>query len=43
MGVYWAQSAALEHSGKVEIIDLRTLVPCDEELIYKSLRNMVNV
>tara|TARA_B100001564_G_scaffold39906_1_gene28788 strand:- start:243 stop:2285 length:2043 start_codon:yes stop_codon:yes gene_type:complete len=38
MGVYWAQSAALEHNGKVEIIDLRTLVPCDESLIYKSVK-----
>ncbi|HEX2607182.1 MAG TPA: thiamine pyrophosphate-dependent enzyme [Flavisolibacter sp.] len=38
MGVYWAKSAARELEGKVEIIDLRTLFPLDEALIYETVR-----
>jgi 2-oxoisovalerate dehydrogenase E1 component len=38
MGVYWAKNAAQEHKGKVEILDLRTLVPIDEELIFKTVK-----
>jgi len=38
MGVYWAKNAAKKFPGKVEIIDLRTLVPLDEEMIYASVR-----
>ncbi|MGP8214198.1 MAG: thiamine pyrophosphate-dependent enzyme [Bacteroidia bacterium] len=38
MGVYWAKNAAVKFPGKVEIIDLRTLVPLDEELIYSSVK-----
>ena len=38
-GVYWALEAASAYEGKVEIIDLRTLYPLDEELIYESVRN----
>lgn len=34
MGVYWAKAAAEMHPGKVEILDLRTLYPLDEEMIY---------
>jgi 2-oxoisovalerate dehydrogenase E1 component len=37
-GVYWALEAASAFEGKVEIIDLRTLYPLDEELIYDSVR-----
>jgi 2-oxoisovalerate dehydrogenase E1 component len=37
MGVYWAKNAAKNFPGQVEIIDLRTLVPLDEELIYASV------
>jgi 2-oxoisovalerate dehydrogenase E1 component len=37
MGVYWAKSAAKAFNGAVEIIDLRTLVPLDEETIYSSV------
>lgn len=37
-GVYWSTGAAKEHKGQVEIIDLRTLVPIDEELIYETVR-----
>ena len=43
MGFIGHKALLLNINGKVEIIDLRTLVPCDEELIYKQLKNMVNV
>jgi 2-oxoisovalerate dehydrogenase E1 component len=39
MGVYWALKAAEDHPGRVEIIDLRTINPLDEELVLKSVRN----
>lgn len=38
MGVYWAKSAAKKFTGQVEIIDLRTLAPIDETLIFESVR-----
>ncbi len=38
MGVYWATAAAKSYSGLVEIIDLRTLFPLDEELIFNTVR-----
>lgn len=38
MGVYWAMAAAESFEGSVEIIDLRTLFPLDEELIYKTVK-----
>lgn len=34
MGVYWALSASKNLPGQVEILDLRTLNPCDNEAIY---------
>jgi 2-oxoisovalerate dehydrogenase E1 component len=37
MGVYWAKAAAKHFGDAIEIIDLRTLVPLDEETIYKSV------
>jgi len=37
MGVYWSKTASQDFEGKVEIIDLRTLVPLDEELIYERV------
>ena len=37
MGVYWALNAAKSHEGKVEIIDLRTINPIDEELIFERV------
>ena len=37
MGVYWAKSAAITFPGQVEIIDLRTIYPLDEELIFNSV------
>jgi 2-oxoisovalerate dehydrogenase E1 component len=38
MGIYWAKNAAKKFPGKIEIIDLRTLFPLDEELIYASVK-----
>ncbi len=38
MGVYWAKEAAKKFEGRVEIIDLRTIFPVDEELIFASVR-----
>ena len=37
MGVYWANTAAKSHKGKIEIIDLRTLVPLDRKAIFNSV------
>ncbi len=34
MGVYWAKEAAQRFAGQVSIVDLRTLYPLDEELVY---------
>ena len=38
MGVYWANTAAKSHNGKIEILDLRTLVPLDRKAIFNSVR-----
>jgi 2-oxoisovalerate dehydrogenase E1 component len=38
MGVYWAKSAAKEFTGQIEIIDLRTINPIDEETIFASVK-----
>ena len=38
MGVYWASNAAKQLEGVVEIIDLRTLNPIDEELIVSTVK-----
>lgn len=38
MGVYWALKAAESRNSRVEIIDLRTLVPLDEELILQCVK-----
>jgi 2-oxoisovalerate dehydrogenase E1 component len=38
MGVYWAKTASKDIQGKVEIIDLRTLLPLDEEAIINSVK-----
>jgi 2-oxoisovalerate dehydrogenase E1 component len=39
MGVYWAKAAAKEFKGRVTIIDLRTLVPLDEETVMNTVRS----
>jgi len=38
MGVYWAKAAAKNFNQQIEIIDLRTLYPLDEELIVERVR-----
>jgi 2-oxoisovalerate dehydrogenase E1 component len=38
MGVHWALNASATFEGQVEIIDLRTLYPLDEETILKSVK-----
>jgi 2-oxoisovalerate dehydrogenase E1 component len=38
MGVYWSKAAAEAFTGQVEIIDLRTLVPIDEEGIFEAVK-----
>ncbi len=38
MGVYWAKTAAADFPGQVEVIDLRTLYPLDEELVFSRVR-----
>jgi 2-oxoisovalerate dehydrogenase E1 component len=38
MGIYWAKAAAKNFGGKVEIIDLRTLFPLDEVLIFATVK-----
>lgn len=38
MGVYWAKAAAKKFPGQVEVIDLRTLYPLDEELVFATVK-----
>jgi 2-oxoisovalerate dehydrogenase E1 component len=38
MGVYWAIAAAKNFNGQVEIIDLRTLFPLDEHLVFSTVK-----
>jgi 2-oxoisovalerate dehydrogenase E1 component len=38
MGVWWADKASKRFPGQLEIVDLRTLSPCDDEAIYASVR-----
>jgi 2-oxoisovalerate dehydrogenase E1 component len=38
MGVHWSLQAAKQYPGKVEILDLRSLQPLDEELIMSVVR-----
>jgi 2-oxoisovalerate dehydrogenase E1 component len=35
MGVHWALNAAKSFLGRIEILDLRTLSPCDDEAIFE--------
>lgn len=39
MGVYWSLEAAKDFPGRVEVIDLRTINPLDEELIISSVKD----
>ena len=38
MGVYWAKSAAERFPGQIEVLDLRTLFPIDEEMVLSSVK-----
>ena len=38
MGVHWAMNAAKNFDAQVEVLDLRTLNPLDEEMIFDSVR-----
>jgi 2-oxoisovalerate dehydrogenase E1 component len=38
MGVHWAKNAAKQFPGQVEVIDLRTIYPLDEELVYDTVK-----
>lgn len=38
MGVYWAKAAAKNFTGRVEVIDLRTLFPLDEQLVFDTVK-----
>ncbi len=38
MGVYWALEAAKNYSGRIEIVDLRTLIPLDEKLVFERVK-----
>lgn len=38
MGVYWSKAAAANFGGKIEIVDLRTLFPLDEELVFQTVK-----
>ncbi len=37
MGVYWAKAAAKDFGGNIEIIDLRTLFPLDEDMVFAAV------
>jgi 2-oxoisovalerate dehydrogenase E1 component len=37
MGVYWAMEAAKKFPGQIEVMDLRTLFPLDEEAIFDAV------
>jgi 2-oxoisovalerate dehydrogenase E1 component len=38
MGVYWAKAAAKHFPGSVEIVDLRTIYPLDEALVFDTVK-----
>ncbi|MCC6817812.1 MAG: tungsten formylmethanofuran dehydrogenase [Bacteroidia bacterium] len=38
MGVYWAANAAKKFNDNVEVLDLRTLNPCDDEAIFNAVK-----
>ena len=38
MGVYWSKAAAKKFNNQIEIVDLRTLYPLDEELIFERVK-----
>ena len=38
MGVHWSLNAAKKWDGKIEILDLRTVYPLDEQAIYEAAK-----
>ncbi len=38
MGVYWAKEASKNFQGRIEIIDLRTIKPIDETLVFERVK-----
>jgi len=38
MGVYWAKAAAKNFNNQIEIVDLRTLFPLDEALVFERVK-----
>jgi len=38
MGVYWSKAAAKNFPGSIEIIDLRTIYPLDEALVFEAVK-----
>ncbi|MEP6583379.1 MAG: thiamine pyrophosphate-dependent enzyme [Ginsengibacter sp.] len=38
MGVFWSKAAAKSFTGQIEIIDLRTLFPLDEALVFSTVK-----
>jgi 2-oxoisovalerate dehydrogenase E1 component len=38
MGVHWAMNAAKDFAGQIEVVDLRTLYPMDEELVMEQVK-----
>ncbi len=38
MGVYWSKTASKNFQGRVEIIDLRTIVPLDEAAVFAAVQ-----
>lgn len=38
MGVHWALNASKQFPGQIEIVDLRTLMPLDEEAVFAAVK-----
>jgi len=38
MGIYWSKAAAKNFNGQVEVVDLRTLYPLDEDLLVQRIK-----
>jgi 2-oxoisovalerate dehydrogenase E1 component len=38
MGVHWVKAAAKKFEGQVDVLDLRTLFPLDEELVFECVK-----